>query len=84
MIEISYTLYCEDGELLSEERRSDQVPRVGELVTFGARRSYEVVDVLWHLPAAHDQHVTVSAYELDWHRHIAKILAERRGRNGGA
>lgn len=50
MIEIHYSLYTADGELLYEERpRSEHVPRIGELITFEPSHSYQVIDVLWHL-----------------------------------
>lgn len=76
MIEISYTLHTDDGEIRYEEApRSEHVPRISELITFEQNHSYQVVDVLWHLRAG-DPHVTVTACELSWHRHISKITSE--------
>ncbi|TWP51729.1 hypothetical protein FKR81_12740 [Lentzea tibetensis] len=74
MIKIDYTLHCDDGEIQYEEKRSEHVPRVGELVTFDFDHSYQVVDVLWHLVGADGHHVTVTACELNWHKNIDKIL----------
>lgn len=49
MIDISYTLHADNGDILDEETlQSEHVPPVGELVTFDPHRSYQVIDVLWH------------------------------------
>ena len=49
MIEISYTLHGDGGGIEYQERRSPQVPHIGELITLEQSHSYQVVDVLWHL-----------------------------------
>lgn len=46
MIELSFTLHAGDGEILDETVQSDQVPRVGDLVSFDWNCSFLVVDVL--------------------------------------
>lgn len=79
MIDISYTLHAEDGELLSEEIQSPLVPRIGELVTISQTRSFQVVDVLWH----HYQKdgstgATVTACEVNWHKHIGDVVDQWR------
>jgi hypothetical protein len=58
--------------------QSQQVPRVGELIGFEPNRSYQVVDVLWHLNKAGQDRVTVTACERDWHEHINDVMAEWR------
>lgn len=83
MIEISYTLHTEDGELLSEEITTPLVPCIGELVDI-QNRSYQVVDVLWH----HYRHdgstaVTVTACELNWHKHISEVTAAWKNTHEG-
>lgn len=82
MIDISYTLHCDDGEILYEEKQSEHVPRVGELVVFDHEHSYQVIDVLWHLIGTDGHQVTITACELGWHKHIGETLAEWRTRNG--
>lgn len=75
MIDVYYTLQAEDGATQSQETRSEHVPRVGELISFDPDRSYQVVDVLWH-PRDNDSYVSVTALELNWHKHIRKIIAD--------
>lgn len=83
MIDVCYTLHDDDGEIQSEERRSEQVPRIGDLLTFGPYgHSYQVVDVLWYLPEKGDRYVTVTACELNWHENIKKIMTEWRDTHG--
>ncbi len=77
VIEVNYTLNREDGDTkYVESLRSEQVPRIGEIVSFDWNDSYQVVDVLWHLHD--DQHVTVTACEVNWHRHINDVTAAWR------
>ena len=83
MINIDYTLRSDDGEFRYEEDSgSGHVPRVGELVTFDQDHSYQVVDVLWHL-GQDAPHITVTACELDWHKHIDKITNQWQHNNAG-
>lgn len=74
MIEVSYTLHGDDGGIEYQERSAQQVPRVGELVTFEQSHSYQVVDVLWHLNEAGRERVTITACERDWHKHIRGVV----------
>jgi len=78
MIEVDYTLYGDDGGIEYQERSSQQVPRAGELIGFEPNRSYQVIDVLWHLNKAGQDRVTVTACERDWHEHINDVMAEWR------
>lgn len=75
MIDIFYTLHTDDGQSLQEEvRQSPHVPRIGELVTVTSQqRSYQIVDVLWHINPSGNHHVTITACELNWHKHIQKV-----------
>lgn len=76
MIHIIYTLRGEDDESIEKEvKKSPQVPRIGELICFDPLRSYQVIDVLWHL-GGNDPYVTVTACELNWHKHIAQATAD--------
>jgi len=74
VIVVNYTLQGDDGEIRDEERHSEQVPRVGELVTFDFNRSYQVVDVLWHLNEPGTTRVTVTACELGWHENLEAVM----------
>lgn len=67
-IVINFTLTRDDGDTAYVERRSHQVPRIGELVTFDPGHSYQVVDVLWHYDEDGDR-ITIHASELNWHAH---------------
>lgn len=79
MIDISYTLHTNDGFPISEEVKAPLVPRVGELVTFDQTRSYQVVDVLWHHYGKDSSTaVTVTACELNWHKHDLEVTNEWR------
>lgn len=72
-MEINYTLRGEDGNTRHEERHQQHVPHVGDLLTFDFDHSYQVIDVLWHLPDGHEPHVSVTAHELSWHEHIRDV-----------
>ncbi|HWR46116.1 MAG TPA: hypothetical protein VN327_00655 [Pseudonocardiaceae bacterium] len=76
VIEINYTLHPDDGDIRYEERHQQHVPRVGELITFDPNHSYQIVDVFWHLPEESNIHVTVTAHELSWHKHIHEVTTE--------
>ncbi|MFI6100798.1 hypothetical protein ACIA8G_35060 [Lentzea sp. NPDC051213] len=81
MIHIIYRLQDENGDSHEEEvAQAPHVPRVGELVGFDPMRSYQVIDVLWHL-GGDDPHVSITARELNWHRHIAKVTADWESAN---
>lgn len=76
MIEISYRLHGEDGNISHEERTSDHVPRVGDMLAFDFNGpSYQVIDVLWHLRADDPVSVTITAGELNWHKYIGDATA---------
>lgn len=72
MIDIMYTLRTTDGEFEDASVRAEHVPRVGELVTFDQRTSYQVVDVLWSTGNG-QQRAMITAYERDWHEHIGDV-----------
>lgn len=81
MIEISYTLRGENGDSSYEERASDHVPRVGDMLAFSYMgASYQVIDMLWHLPADDAAHVTITAGELSWHKYISDATTAWHGR----
>jgi len=83
VIEVNYTLHGDDGNIEYEERHIEQVPQVGELVAVGPRRSYQVIDVLWHLSTEDDSlSATVTACELSWHQHISDVLDAWRAAHG--
>lgn len=74
---VSYTLNAADGTTEHPEVHATQVPRVGEMVAFGGYRSYQVVDVLWHISDGDQPSltmVTVTACERDWHEHIRNVV----------
>ncbi|GGN29293.1 hypothetical protein GCM10011609_86210 [Lentzea pudingi] len=74
MIRILFTLHSNDGDTDSHEISSaTHVPRIGELVSVEPYRCYQVLDVLWHLDD--DPCVSITACELDWHKHMAKTRA---------
>ncbi|MBE8520438.1 hypothetical protein ILP97_23615 [Amycolatopsis sp. H6(2020)] len=73
VVDISYTLHAANGEMLSEETQSPVVPRIGELVCFDRDPSYQVVDVLWHHSRAGGTRATVTACELNWHKHVVEV-----------
>lgn len=76
MIHTIYSLRGADGETRDEEvEQSPHVPRVGEFVCFDQQRSYQVIDVLWQL-GGDNPYVIVTACELDWHKHFAKVTAD--------
>lgn len=80
-IEISYTLHGEDGSISHEERTSEHVPRVGDMLAFDFYGpSYQVIDVLWHLHADGPGRATVTAGELNWHKHIGDATTAWRDR----
>jgi hypothetical protein len=62
------------GKKVRVHNLTPHVPRIGELVSFDPRRSYQVIDVLWHL-GGDDPYVSITACELNWHKHIAKATA---------
>lgn len=72
MIDIMYTLRTADGEFEDASVRAEHVPRVGELVTFDQRTSYQVVDVLWSTGNG-QQRAMITAYERDWHEYIGDV-----------
>ncbi len=82
MIQVHFNLHPEVGAPKDESRRCEHVPRVGELITFDSNCSYQVVDVLWNMqpPNPANQYVTVTAFELQWHSHMARIDAEWKDR----
>jgi hypothetical protein len=75
LIEISYTLHTGHGDILYEMQRMEHIPRVDDLITFEHTRSYQVIDVLWHLGPGSPS-VTITAHELSWHQHIKDVAAE--------
>ena len=81
MIEISYTLHRDNSDILHEERTAADVPRVGDMIAFDFNGpSYQVIDVLWHLRADEPASVTVTAGELNWHKHIGDATTAWRVR----
>ena len=74
MVVVNFTLHNDDGGLQDEERRCEQVPRVGEMISFDFNHSYQVVDVLWHLNQPAAATVTVTACEVNWHKHIDDVV----------
>jgi len=83
VIEVMYSLHTGDGETLDETRQSEHVPRVGDLVTFDVNsgRSYQVVDVLWHLHEGRRHYVTVTACDANWHKHIQMVTTDWRAKH---
>ncbi|MGH3871430.1 MAG: hypothetical protein ACRDSR_07950 [Pseudonocardiaceae bacterium] len=76
MIDINYTLNTLDCDILYEEKkRSEHVPRLGELISFDLHRSYQVVDVLWRLGNG-GRSVGITACEVNWHQHIKDVTAD--------
>ena len=85
MTEVHFKLHAEDGSVLEDQRsRCLHVPRVGDLITFGSDRSYQVVDVYWNLQPASGANlrVMVTAFATDRLAHLARIDAEWRASNG--
>lgn len=91
MLELNYTLHTADGHILDQTVRAEQPPRVGDLIGIDGVRSYQVVDVLWHINtglhgpleglAGHTKsRVTITACELNWHQHINDTIAQWRWR----
>ena len=80
MIEADFTLRTEEGDRNYQELRVEEVPRVGEFVTFDPQRSYRVIDVLWHL-GDKGARVTVTCSEESWHENMA-ALDRPGGRSG--
>lgn len=72
MIDVMYTLRTAEGGFEDASVRAEHVPRVGELVTFDHRTSYQVVDVLWSA-GNEQQRAMITAYERDWHEHIGDV-----------
>jgi hypothetical protein len=81
VIEINYTLHCDNGDICYEERASEHVPRVGDMLAFNPMgASYQVIDVLWHFPPGHPASVTITAGELSWHKYIGDAATAWRDR----
>lgn len=79
MPNVNYTLHTDADDILHEEiAETSHVPRVGELVSVDYARSFEVIDVLWHVNTADGTQdtITVTACERDWHQHIKDRLRD--------
>ncbi|MGI5507440.1 hypothetical protein [Lentzea sp. CA-135723] len=83
MIQLLFTLHGDNGEIEHQEVENVDllVPRVGELVSFDPHRSYQVIDVLWHLGG--DPYVSITACQRNWHAHIAQVQEEWANVNRG-
>ncbi len=82
MTGVNFTLNTADGDVETQERQLQQVPAVGEMVTFEWRRTFQVADVLWHVQED-ATYATVTAYEVDWHQYVNKVAADWRARLAG-
>jgi hypothetical protein len=93
MLELNFTLHTTDGHILDQTIRAEQPPRVGEVIGVDGARSYQVVDVLWHinaglqgalegLPGRTLSRLTVTACELNWRQHISDTVEQWRRQNG--